>query len=405
MSEANTHDPKSIPPSVPMQKPAIITSKPRRRWIGKLISLGIVLAGVGVVLALGRMPGRPVETVTPVIEPVNVQVKVIQPRTETDTIELPGIVEPNAIVKVSAEVMGRVEKIALDEGQAIAKGDVILQLRTDLLEAERDRAKAQYECDKTDCERIEKLVQQKVSNLSELDQSRTKRDSSLAILKTAEAQLERATIRSPRSGILNRVPVNVGELMRPGDCAAHIVDIDTVKVAVQVPERDIAKITKGTQEIVRPESASEPATQAAGATSMPASSSAISQASGDCPAVTGTITYISEVADDVTHATRIELTVDNHERALRSGKVVRVCLTRGKLQNAIFVPLGAVIPLEEGYEAYVVENGKAQSRRITLGGFKGNEIQIVSGLKKGDKLILPGGNRYVSSGQDVRIQP
>ncbi|MCJ7545159.1 MAG: hypothetical protein MUP47_11485, partial [Phycisphaerae bacterium] len=83
---------------------------------------------------------------------------------------------------------------------------------------------------------------------------------------------------------------------------------------------------------------------------------------------------------------------------------VLVRLTRRDLANVILVPLKDVIPLENGYEVYVVEEGKAQPRIVTLGSYTGTSVQVASGLKAGDRLIVGGGQRYVAPGQAVSIQ-
>ena len=66
------------------------------------------------------------------------------------------------------------------------------------------------------------------------------------------------------------------------------------------------------------------------------------------------------------------------------------------------IPLGAVIPLEEGKAVYVVEGDQAQRRLITLGFMKGTRVYVLSGLDAGDKLIVAG-HRYVAPNQKVLV--
>jgi multidrug efflux pump subunit AcrA (membrane-fusion protein) len=79
--------------------------------------------------------------------------------------------------------------------------------------------------------------------------------------------------------------------------------------------------------------------------------------------VWGEITYISELADSQTLTTRVELTIDNSEQAVRSGQIVRVRLTRRVLREVIMIPLEAVIPTEQGRFVYLAEGGRAAQRR------------------------------------------
>jgi membrane fusion protein (multidrug efflux system) len=91
-------------------------------------------------------------------------------------------------------------------------------------------------------------------------------------------------------------------------------------------------------------------------------------------------------------------------RELRSGRIVRVRLTRRVLTDVIMIPLQAVIPLDEEQAVYVVANGTAQRRVVELGFMKGWQVQVRRGLSAGDRLIVSG-HRFVAPGQPVSEQP
>jgi membrane fusion protein (multidrug efflux system) len=213
---------------------------------------------------------------------------------------------------------------------------------------------------------------------NELDQARTKAAASRAALDAAKARLERAVISAPIDGVLNRLPVEVGEYVSPGDVVAEIVDIDTALVVVDVPERDIRHLKVGQREEVH--------LQALGSTRR-----------------TGTIRYISEVADPNARTTRVEIELDNTARVLRSGQIVMVRLVRRVLPEVILIPLDAVVPLENEYRVYVVADGKAQPRAVKLGFLKGRRVQVLSGLAPGDRLITRG-QYSCGPGQPVQVR-
>lgn len=347
-----------------------------RRMAPAIVILLAVLAVVGVAM----MPGRKAAPAKTDLIPVNVCVQTIQPIAEMpDTVELPGVVEVNAVVKVSAEVEGRIEKIMVEEGQTVKKGQQIICLNTDLLQADFDRAVADDELKAKDLERVETLFAKKIANEQERDQARTNRAVSQAARKIAKARLDRAVICSPLAGILDKLPVKEGEYVAPGSCISQIVDKEIVKVNVQVSEQDVPKIRLKDAAQVR-----------LGQREFP-----------------GKITYIGQVADPMTRTTRIEVEVDNKDYALHSGQVVRAFLDRGSMKDVIMVPLAAVIPLEDGKEVFCMQDGKACSKKVTLGVIKGDKVQIMpdkNTLRQGDNLIVVG-QRYVSDGQVVAIQP
>jgi len=318
--------------------------------------------------------------------PVNVKVQVIQAiRNYRDTVQLPGIVEPNEVVTVSAEVAGRVERLACEEGRPCKAGDQMIFLNTDILKAQHDSATAQAEFAERERQRLERALQRGVATMMEVDTARTQVAAAKASLDLARANLDRATIVAPTDGILNDLPVEVGEYVTPGMAVAEIVDVETVKVVVDVPEHDVKHLRVGMEP--KPE---------------------ISVDVLDEPKLTGEITYISELADPLARTTRVEITVPNPRtdggpRPLRSGQIVTVVLTRQVLPKAILIPLAAVIPLEDGYRVYVANDDQAYDRTVKLGFFRGNQVQIVGGgLAEGEKLIVSG-QRYVAPGQTVRI--
>ena len=239
-------------------------------------------------------------------------------------------------------------------------------------------AKAQLERDKIEYTRMENLVNNNATAASDLDNARTKRDISSAQFDEIQARLDRASIKAPISGVLNKILVEEGEYIQSGNAVAEIVDNNTVKVVVDVPERDISFFNTGREAEVH------------------------TTYQGKDKTLTGTITFISQLADELTRSTPMEITLDNKERCLHSGQIVQVVLTRQILKDVILIPLAAVIPLENGHAVYVANSPVAKRHEVELGIIKGDNVEIKSGLKKGDKLIISG-HRFVVDEQTVNV--
>lgn len=402
----------------------VIAGSLRRR----LIPAALLIVAVVLVVLVAMIPGSTPSPPPREMRPVNVEVLRIHaiPKLR-DTFDLTAIVEPDRVVSVAAEVNGRIERIAdrsesavdltrnvslsgeegageiesgtassppvldpsepgaavatkgiLREGDTIVAGAPIVYLNTDLLLASYQRALAQFDFDGREYQRILRLYEHDASARNELDDARAKRDISKATLDEAAAQLARAVIVAPIDGILNSLPMEVGEYATPGDSVAQIVDIDRVKVVVDVPERDVHYLNVGD----------------------------VAEVHAETPQilnVTGLITYVSEIADEQTRTTRVEITVPNPDRTLRSGQILRAHLTRRVIDDVIMIPLAAVIPLEHGKAVYVVDDdGNARRKEVELGLMKGRDVRILSGLDVGDRLIVVG-HRYVGPGQPVTV--
>ena len=351
------------------------------RALSKAIPALIVLAAIAGVVGVWLLPEKQDSKPAGAPPPVNVRVQAVEAiREMPDTFDLLGKVEANRVVEVSAEVAGRVEDIPVSEGRPIRKGTVMIRLNSDLLQAEHDRAKATAEFDRREYERMSRLQERDVATPAEVDQARAKADASRAGFEAARFRLDRATIAAPISGTLDAVIPEVGMYVEPGNVVARIVDIETAKVVVDVPERDVPFLRIGQEQEVFTNGrfASE---------------------------LTGKITFVGELGDEATNTTRVEISVDNRRRALRSQQIVRVRLRRRMLKNVIMIPLNAVIPLEQGQAVYVVDDkGRAQRRNVSveLEFIKGSKVRVRGELAEGDLLIVAG-HRFVAPGQPVKV--
>jgi len=360
-------------------------SKPKRGGLaGKAVKLVIVLAALGALVGVGLgISGNKKDAPPAEVAPVRVTVMPVAAEPAfADTFELPGVVEPNKVVEVSAEGDGKVEWIGPRKGSLVRKGEPLIRLNTELLEAQFQMAQAQAKNNQTEFDRIKGLVEKGASPSRDLDAASTQVTISRAQLEDARVRLTRARIVAPMTGVLNDVPVEEGECvtLMPRTTVAEIVDTSVVKVAAEVPERDIAFLSVGDKAEV------------------------LVDIKGRQTTLTGTTTFISQLANARTRSTRLEITLPNQEGLLRSGQIVHVRLTRQILKDAILIPLLAVIPMEDGKAVYVVESSKAVRKLIELGAIKGDRVQVRNGLRPGDELIVAG-HRFVAPGQNVDIVP
>jgi membrane fusion protein (multidrug efflux system) len=339
----------------------------------------IILVAIGILIAITKIPSQKQGASVTEAPPVNVTVMTVQTEPQVaDTFDLPAVIEPNRIITISAEVSGRIESIPLEKGSTVNTGDLLIKLNEDLIKPQYEIAKAQVERDKIEFDRMTNLVEDNATAQTDLDNATTQLAISKASLDEVSARLERTRILAPANGVLNDLFVEEGEYVDPGVAVAEVVETDPVKVVVEVPERDTSFMEIGSKAEIFVET------------------------KGRKISLEGKITFISELADSQTRSTRMEITLDNKERLLRSGQIVLVHLRRRVLKDAIMIPLLAVIPMEDSKAVYVVNSDQAQRREVELGIIKGDLIQVTDGLQAGDKLIISG-HRLVAPGQKVNI--
>ncbi len=355
-------------------------TKKKRGWFRRnVLKIILILVAIGVLSIISKLPKKEKDTSVSEPAPVNVTVMDVVSENEfADTFDLPAVVEPNRIVTISAEVDGRIESIPIAEGCKVKTGDLLVQLNTDLLQPQYEMAVAQLERNEIEHQRMVNLVENDATAQSDLDNATTNLAVSKAQVAEIGARLERSRILSPTNGVLNETLVEEGEYIQPGMPVAEIVDNDTVKVVAEIPERDISFFKTGDKVCVYVDYQRKE------------------------KILTGTITFISELADQLTRSTRIEVTLPNKEKIMRSGQIVRVSLTRQVLDDVILIPLSSVIPMEDGYVVYVANSTQAKRCEVELGTIKQDKVQVISGLELGDKLIISG-HRFVVPGQKINI--
>jgi len=365
-------------------------SKTNNNWLRRnVIKAAIILAAIAILTAIMKMPKKKREAPATEAPPVNVTVMTVTAEPQlADTFDLPAVVEPNRIVTVSAEVNGRIERIPPEEGSKVRAGDLLIKLNTDLILPEFESAKAQVERDQIEFDRMTNLTKENATTQRDLDNATSQLAISKARLEGIRARLERTSIFAPTSGVLNDRLVEEGEYVDSGNPVAQIVDTDTVKVVVEIPERDIAFFAIGEKAEIFVDTKGQ----------------ARVDTKGQARSLVGTIKFISELSDPRTRTTRTEIILDNKQRLLRSGQIVYVRLTRRILKDAVLVPLLAVIPMEDSKAVYVVNSSQAKRSEVELGIIRGDRVEVTSGLAPGDQLIVAG-QRFVAPGQKVNIVP
>jgi membrane fusion protein (multidrug efflux system) len=352
-----------------------------KRLFGYAVKGAMILAAVAILAGIAKMPAQKREAPPSEAPPVNVVVQTVVAEPElADTFDLPAVVEPNRVVTVAAEVAGRIERIGPEKGDTVHAGDLLVQLNADLVRPQFESAKAQLEYDRIEYERMANLVKENATAKRDLDNATAQLAISEARVEEIRARLDRTRILAPIGGVLDSLHVEEGEYVDPGNPVAGLVETDPVKVVVEVPERDTAFFTPGDNAQV------------------------LVETKGLREYLVGQIEFISELADAQTRSTRMEILLENKERLLRSGQIVQVRLRRRILKDAVLIPLLAVIPMEDGMAVYVVSSSQAERREVQLGIIKGDRVQVLSGLKAGDRLIVAG-HRFVAPGQKVNIVP
>jgi RND family efflux transporter MFP subunit len=326
------------------------------------VLLAALVAGCGGATSQPATPGTPqLATVTVSAEP------------GTRERSWDGVVEAVNRATLSAQTAGRVLELPFDVNDYVEAGAVVVRFtdveqRSGRAQATAALAAAQANLTEAEAEfrRISDLVERQLVARAQLDQVTARRNGARAQLAAAEAAVRKAgeqvdytVVRAPYSGILTERHVEVGESVRPGQPLVSGLSLAQLRVAVNVPQTDVAAIrAHGAAEVLLP----------------------------DGRRIAATSVNVFPYADPATHSFTVRLELPEAETGLNPGTTVKASFKLGDV-DTLMVPASAVVRRSEVQGVYVVTDaGAVQLRQLRLGARRGERIEVIAGLAAGERI-------------------
>ncbi len=286
-----------------------------------------------------------------------------------------GKTESDRYVDVKAEVTGQVDKISIEKGQLVKKGDVICRLAVEDRELRLEEAESNVEQAQIEYDGALRLKTGGYQSKTAIASAKSKLDTAKAILLRRKIDLEKTSIRAPFDGVLDQRPAEVGALMRPGDMCATILDLDPLVVSGQVSEADVIRIPEGSLADIR-------------------------LVTGEV--LTGKIRYISRSANEMTRTYRIEISVNNPEMRLFSGVTADIAIYTRSV-SAHLIPASLLMLADDGQLGVRVldENHQVVFYDVNVVGDEAEGIWV-TGLPL-STLLITVGQEYVGEGEKVDV--
>ena len=335
--------------------------------------LGLLLLGCGSDEGQAQAePDKPQE------QRINVTIREVRPTPIKDVLILPGETQPWQDVSLAADQGGRVEWIGPQEGDRIKKGDLLAKIDVSALKAALDNAQAAHRLSRNLYDRRKNLYDRKIISREELDTARTDVEVKLGSVRQAKVQYEHGFLHSPIDGVVNRLHVDPGEYVRQGEPVADLVNVEKIKIEVNVPELDVRFLKVGQQAMVRVDAFKE-------------------------HTYIGTVEFVAMKADPATKTFRVKVVIENTEGRVRPGMIARLAFLRQVIPDALVAPLFALVDKGGERLVFVEKDGVVQARTVSLGVIEGDVIQITEGLEEGDHLIVTG-QTEIEDGTKVQVQ-
>ena len=285
----------------------------------------------------------------------------------SNSLTLVGTIMAGSDVNIVAEAGGRILQLHANPGQYKSAGSVIAELDSELRKASVMNAQAAYEKAKMDYDRMEKMFKEGVVNAMQMDQARYGFQAAEAQLIMSKRQLRDTKVTTPISGIINARMVDQGATVAINAVIANIVDISTLKVKVNVSEKDAFALKNGDKVIVTTDVYLG-------------------------VEFSGQVASIAPKADEA-HTYPIEIRMSNSKQyPLKAGMFGKVSFTSIEKSDALIIPRSALIGSIKNPKVFVIKDGKAELRDVQTGADAGIKLEIISGLQAGESIVTNGQN-------------
>lgn len=330
----------------------------------------VVLILSSLLVACGATPeegDQPVEIVKRVEKVFPVSVEVAKAEDIADRFILPANLEAMEDVTISAEMSGPVQRINFSEGDKIQQGEIVVEIDPETIKSALRRDKENVAVAERKLERYQSLEDEGLVSRQDLEDLNNALVAARETLRSTQLMLDKSQPKSPLSGYVDSVYIDTGEFTDFGKPLLRVLQVDKLKVLVDVPEKDISYLKVGQMVDV----------------------SLAIIANQEVPTVAGEIEFIAYAADDITRTYRTKIIIDNPGN-LRPGMIVRAQFLRQALDNVVTVPLYALIDDDGKKSVYISDEGVARAASITTGTVIGPRIVVLEGISPGDRVVVKG---------------
>jgi len=324
--------------------------------IGLLALIGYRILGNSSTTAQNNAGGAP--------PAVKVSGMVLQPQAFAENLSLSGTIEANEQIEIRSEISGIIENINFTEGSRVTKGQVLFRVNDQELRAQLAKVQTNQNLTAENERRAKLLLEKEAISREEYDMAEADLASARAESQLMQAQLGKATVRAPFSGIIGLRYVSQGTYVTPATPIANLVNTDQLKITFAIPEKYSSQIGIDDELTFTTSNSAEEHT--------------------------AKIYAIEPGVDISTRSLRMRAIADNKEGKLIPGTFANVFLPLAVVNDALMVPSEAFIPIQNGKKIFIAENGRAKEVVVETGARTESAIRVTSGLKPGDTILTSG---------------
>lgn len=359
----------------------------------KLFNEWIILFIITVVLFLASCTAKPDQMAAAAPPPV-LPVTTVSTGEQETFVDYPAAIQGTTDVEIRPQISGTIDRILVNEGQLVSKGQLLLQISELPFKAQLNNAKAALQAAQSavlnaqlEVDKLTPLVQSKVVSDFQLKTAKTTYQIALANVEQAKANVNSAQInlgytqiKAPSSGYIGRLPKKQGSLVSPSDPEAltQLSDVNQVYAYFSLAETDFINFN----------AKYEGNSVADRIKHLPAVSLVLADQS--VYPVKGKIDMINGQFDKTTGSITLRAVFANAKGLLRSGNTGKIRLGLSH-DNTMLIPQSATVEMQDKIFVFAVgKDNKVNKVAIAIDGKSGTNYLIKDGLKSGDQIVLSG---------------
>ncbi|MDP2189672.1 MAG: efflux RND transporter periplasmic adaptor subunit [Sphingobacteriaceae bacterium] len=293
-----------------------------------------------------------------------VKIQVVQPEAFSEVISLSGSLTASEEVNLMSEAAGRITFLNLQEGSRVQKGEVLMRLNSDDLQAQLQRSEALLKELSSRDTRQKALLAKEAISQQEYDQFSAEMAVVKADLALVKAQIAKTEVRAPFSGRVGLRYVSLGAFVNQNSRIAELVNADPMYIDFSVPEKYASQIRTGMRLNFTVEN-------------LPDTFSA------DVKAIAPRI-------DANTRTLQVRAVTKNTKNELIAGAFAKVILKLNEIPDALLVSNTAVVPEMNAKKLFLIKDGVVKPVVITTSNRTANRVVVSTGLSAGDTVITAG---------------
>jgi len=302
-----------------------------------------------------------------VLSDIPVNVYTMKKQLLSNLVSMVGVINPDNDVEIISEAQGVVKALHIKVGDNVKKGMVLVEIDDLVRKSDMARSEINFFKAKRDFERNKTLYEQNSISAAQLDLSRLDMQSAENDMTRSQKALDDTKVKATISGTINTRKINEGSYVQLNTSLGNIVDISTLKVKVNVSEKDAFML-------------------------HPGDSVKITTDVYPGRFFYGHVDNIASKADD-DHTFPVEIKLPNtSEYPLKGGMFARVNFISITSRNSLVIPREALTGSVRNAQVYVVSGNLARLRSITIGRESGQFLEVLNGLEEGELVVTSGQN-------------